>query len=377
MNTNTKINTTLLKEILEETPENQNIMLMGKHGIGKSQILESFFSEKGFKVVTLFLGQMSDPGDLIGIPHKNEITGHTEFLPPYWFPTDDTPVVLFLDELNRARPEVLQTIMDLALNKKLAGHSLPKGSRLISAVNNGDEYQLTELDPALVSRFNIYEFVPSVNEWLDWAEKNEIDERIRNFISKNGEMLDCDKINEDDCMEKSPDRRGWQKVSDFIKGKELNQNRKNIISGIIGKKAANCFMEFICNNERLTGEKLLLGNFDQTVQILEKTGTAEMAALNDSVFEYLEKGKISAADKYTVAQNLQKYYGYLEKKNYREILSHFANIFAGKEHPNALMFIISECENLYMQVTDYVNALGSLREDYAYESKRDYFKNYR
>lgn len=125
----------LLLEVLEETPATQNIMLMGKHGIGKSQILEKFYSEKEYKVVTLFLGQMSDPGDLIGIPHKNEETGHTEFMPPYWFPIDDTPVVLFLDELNRARPEVLQTIMDLALNRKLAGRSLPAGSRIISKGN--------------------------------------------------------------------------------------------------------------------------------------------------------------------------------------------------------------------------------------------------
>ena len=115
-----RIETKMLLKILEETPASQNIMLMGKHGIGKSQILEDFYGKQGCKVVTLFLGQMSDPGDLIGIPRKNEATGHTEFMPPYWFPTDETPVVLFLDELNRARPEVLQTIMDLALNRCLS-----------------------------------------------------------------------------------------------------------------------------------------------------------------------------------------------------------------------------------------------------------------
>ena len=42
-----KIDSNLLMEILEETPASQNIMLMGKHGIGKSQILEKFYSEKG------------------------------------------------------------------------------------------------------------------------------------------------------------------------------------------------------------------------------------------------------------------------------------------------------------------------------------------
>ena len=62
------INSTQLQFILDNTPSDQNIMLVGKHGIGKSRILENYFSQKGQKVVTLFLGQMSDPGDLIGLP---------------------------------------------------------------------------------------------------------------------------------------------------------------------------------------------------------------------------------------------------------------------------------------------------------------------
>ena len=90
------VNTEQLLFILENTPAEQNIMLQGKHGIGKSQILEKFFSEKNQKVVTLFLGQMSDPGDLIGLPEKNQQTGKTDFMLPYWFPTDNEPIVLFL-----------------------------------------------------------------------------------------------------------------------------------------------------------------------------------------------------------------------------------------------------------------------------------------
>ena len=65
-----KINTKLLEYILKVTPAEQNILLVGRHGIGKSKILENFYKRKGFSVVNLFLGQMSDPGDLIGLPQK-------------------------------------------------------------------------------------------------------------------------------------------------------------------------------------------------------------------------------------------------------------------------------------------------------------------
>lgn len=212
------INAEQLYFILDNTPPEQNIMLVGKHGIGKSRILEEYYSEKKCKVVTLFLGQMSDPGDLIGLPEKNEKTGKTDFMLPYWFPLDKTPVVLFLDELNRARPEVLQTIMDLALNRKLAGKTLPEGSRIISAVNNGGEYQLTDLDPALVSRFNIYEFSPTVGDWLKWAETAGVDERICSFIKENPEYLDGNEQNAElQNLERTPDRRSWERVSSIIK----------------------------------------------------------------------------------------------------------------------------------------------------------------
>lgn len=351
-----RIDGNLLLEILEETPATQNIMLMGKHGIGKSQILEKFYTAKGCKVVSLFLGQMSDPGDLIGIPHKNEETGHTEFMPPYWFPTDDTPVVLFLDELNRARPEVLQTIMDLALNRKLAGRSLPAGSRIISAVNNGEEYQLTDLDPALVSRFNIYEFVPSVQDWLLWANKNGIDERITSYIAANPKALDNQMAIEDmENLEKTPDRRAWVRVSEIISGKEvLKQSHKSMIAGIVGGVAANRFFEFLDHNHLLTAKELLQGNFEMNRLKLETYKTPQFATINDAVFVYLESDKYGDSDKAVMAENLSAYFNYLEEKKLREAMAHFANMFSGTMYPNALVFIIGECPTLYSKMTKFV-----------------------
>src|SRR5574344_423089 len=202
------VNTDEIQTILKITPPEQNIMVCGKHGIGKSQIITDFFTTQGMKVVPLFLGQMSDPGDLIGLPDRDNVSLKTRFLPPFWLPSDDTPVVLFLDELNRARPEVLQTIMDLALNRTLAGRRLPQGSRIVSAVNAGDEYQLTDLDPALVSRFNIYTFNPSSDEWLKWATKKGFDSRILHYIKLKPNRLDCYRVDEEDSnLTKIPDRR--------------------------------------------------------------------------------------------------------------------------------------------------------------------------
>ncbi len=124
-----------LLEILAMTPAEQNIMLAGAHGIGKSRILTDYFESKGVPVITLFLGQMSDPGDLIGLPNKNEKTGNTEFLPPYWFPTDNQPIVLFLDEVNRARPEISDVF-----SRYFMGSSNEHGALFIS--NNENKLEI-------------------------------------------------------------------------------------------------------------------------------------------------------------------------------------------------------------------------------------------
>lgn len=356
-----RINTNELLQILEKTPASQNIMLMGKHGIGKSKILETFFTDRGSKVVPLFLGQMSDPGDLIGLLNKNEATGKTEFMPPYWFPTDGKPIVLFLDELNRARPEVLQTIMDLALNRTLAGKKLPDGSRIISAVNNGEEYQLTDLDPALVSRFNIYEFSPTPQEWLLWAAKSRLDERVINFIAEHTDFLDGDGTkNDENSLEKTPDRRAWERVSQTISGeKTLDSPFKKIIAGIVGSRAANAFFESIRTHRLLSGKDVLAGDFRTVAPTIARYSTPELAALNDSIFRFVETESKTLGEKQKAlaSENLLQYFALLKNQGKREAMAHFAALFTGNDYPNTLIFVVENASGLYSEITKFIGEI--------------------
>ena len=348
------INTKQLTYILDHTPASQNIMLVGKHGIGKSRILEDYFSNKGAKVVTLFLGQMSDPGDLIGLPEKNEKTGKTDFMLPYWFPLDNEPVVLFLDELNRARPEVLQTIMDLTLNRKLAGKSLPQGSRIISAVNKGNEYQLTNLDPALVSRFNIYEFQPSVGDWIDWAQKSGIDPRIISFIKDNPEYLDSD---EDEGLaenlERSPDRRSWERTSQIIKEfDQLSDLQKPLVSGILGSKAAALFFRHTCQNDLPSAKDLLTSDFSEHLTLLEKLDSAKLSLLNTGLLKFLESKSYNKDDEEKLSQNLEAYFDYLADSGHKELQAHFESLLKAEKYPESLYFISTKAPGLYKKLFD-------------------------
>jgi len=290
------INVKELTYILDNMPSEQVIMLKGSHGIGKSSILTNYYSAKGMKVVTFFLGQMSDPGDLIGLPNKDEATGKTVFMPPYWFPTDDKPIVLFLDELNRARPELLQAVMDLVLNKVLAGKSLPKGSIIMAAVNDGDEYTVNELDPALVSRFNVYEFKPSFTDWISWAESSGVDKRVINFLQQDPAWLDGIPNNEGDgqCgLTKSPDRRAWKKVSDYIKThSELSAIDRKAIAGIIGEVAMAHFVNSLSYTASVTPQAIL-SSFEEAYPSLLLMRHLELAALAKSVLRYISMSDLT------------------------------------------------------------------------------------
>lgn len=358
---NISVNITELRQLLDATPASHNIMLVGQHGIGKSEILNEYFSSQGMTVISLFLGQMSDPGDLIGLPCKEEQTGRTNFMPPYWFPVDGKPIVLFLDELNRARPEILQTVMDLALNRKLAGKPLPRGSRIISAVNAGDQYQLTDLDPALVSRFNIVNFKPTAEEWLLWARKSGLDERVISFIDTNRIWLDKDpdqKEGQDTGLDKTPDRRAWKRVSDVISSRdELKEIDAKIISSIVGPKAASVFVQSSSAKKLLSGKDILSRFSDKKVkQTLDEYAIHQLSVVNEGVFRTLEVEKVSPKLKSAYVENLTSYFQYLAK-HHKEAAAHFATLYVKSTYPAAVGFMAGSCQTLVMMLLAYIKTL--------------------
>ena len=361
----TTVNETELRTILETTPPDQNIMIAGKHGIGKSVIIKKFFEAKGKKVVTMFCSQAADPGDIIGLPRFNEETGKTEFALPWWFPTDNTPVVLFLDELNRARPEILQVVMDLTLSRKLAGKSLPEGSQVISAINEGDEYQLTDLDPALVSRINLYNFVPTPQDWIKWAPKAGIDSRVISFITTNVKYLDSNFAEDSTTLDKSPDRRAWERVSDIMKQEPtIDVPFKKMISGIVGGSAAVAFYESIQKNTLVTPEDLLK-SFRSCKNLLKKYNLQQLTYLNDNICSYIDSSlgdfdNPVLQDKY--AENLQEYFEFLQdrKEGNREAFAHFIGNYETCSYPNLSMLIASHPDTLEDTINNFITNTGGI-----------------
>ena len=352
-----------LYQVLELTPPEQNILLVGKHGIGKSEIISQFYRQHlNIPVIPFFLGQMSDPGDLIGLLHKDEASGRSVFLPPYWWPAPDRAVVLFLDELNRARPEILQAVQDLTLNKTLAGKTLPPGSRVIAAVNAGEEYQLTELDPALVSRFNLYEFAPTVEDWLLWASKRDVDPRILTFVQEHPEYLDGDNPDADAAIAtagllKTPDRRAWAKVSDFVRNhEELEDIHFKLIAGMVGSRASLDFRQSLATQRGLSPEQLLL-QFSRHRSKLKTMEIQDFASLNERALLWLCAGRCPENRADSARKNLLNYLQYLRKAKQQEAIAHFASLVQSPKFEAAMSFI-AESMDLIDFLSEYLETIG-------------------
>jgi len=139
------------KECARRLPENVSVLVIGDHGIGKSQAVYQLGDDFKLPIVERRLSQMSE-GDMIGLPELKD--GVTRFAPPDWYKTAcDTPVILFLDELNRATDEIQQGAFQIVLGRELNGHKLHPETRVYVAVNHGAEYNVNDMDPALLDRF--------------------------------------------------------------------------------------------------------------------------------------------------------------------------------------------------------------------------------
>lgn len=262
-----------ITKIIESTPQDQPVCLVAPHGVGKSEFITEHFTRKGYRVETKFLGQMADEGDLSGFPYK-EMQGKTMkmfFAEPFWWPKHDEKFVLFLDELNRAKPELRQCVMDLVLNKMLNGRRLPKDSYIIAAINPSHEsgyYDVDDLDPALIDRFNTYEFQPNIDEWLDWAVVKKVHSTVLSFIAKNNALLFTD-IKSAKSGDVNPSPRSWKRVSDFMnKLGDVNDIKfiKTWCGGIVGLAATSHFVRHLKENDRGITAGKVITNWNPSIE---------------------------------------------------------------------------------------------------------------
>ena len=169
--------------VVSRMPAEMSVLARGATGVGKSAIFHQIGRNLGLPIIDRRLSQMTE-GDILGLPELTD--GITRFAPVDWFVRAcEEPVVLFLDEINRASVEVQQCAFQIVLDRQLNGMTLHPDTRIYSAINEGSEYQVNEMGPALMRRFWTVDLEPTTEDWLQWASsEGNIDPIITSFIGQ-------------------------------------------------------------------------------------------------------------------------------------------------------------------------------------------------
>jgi hypothetical protein len=291
-------------------PNSISILIRGMHGIGKSELVYQLGKHFGLPTIERRLSQMSE-GDIIGLPELNN--GVTRFCPSDWYKKCcDEPHVLFLDEINRATPEVMQAAFQIVLDRTLNGHTLHPESRIFACVNVNGSYQVNEMDPALLDRFFVVDLEPTVEEWLEYA-KPVIHEFTYGFIAANNKMLDpTTRINPGTVQ---PSRRSWIRHDatlranglfdvDFKKNSAAEQHFYCLSVGMIGLEAAIAFTDFVKNIERQVTAEDVLDRWDENQEKIESLGQEKWNIISEKVIDHMTTNVLLEHQ----AANLGKYF---------------------------------------------------------------------
>ncbi len=283
-----------MKEIIRRIMEIGEVpMLVGPAGVGKTDVMKQIAKETGRDLVILILSQM-EPGDLIGMPDRKD--GKTVFLKPEWWPENGNAII-FLDEINRAHRSIRAAIMQLLIDKRINGHVLPDGVWIAAAMNPAtDDYDVDEIfDAAFVDRFVWLKFAPGLEQWLAWAQDNDLPQWVMNLAIDMPELSTVDA--NFPMPEIKPTRRAMvrcAKVLSALNKKTIEKHGFEIAAGIVGPHAANTFVKYALGKVkyRVTIDDVLK-NFAKVKDILPKLEKDEVMAIVTRLAMRVREGNVT------------------------------------------------------------------------------------
>jgi hypothetical protein len=299
-----------LKTIASNLPPHIAVLMQGPTGVGKSFAAKAIAKELGLPFIDV-RGSTMDESDL-GIPDlekSREAGAYTKMLPSWYVRACREPVVLMLDELNRSLPQVMQGFFQVVLDRELGNgpdgiaYRLHPETRVIAAVNVGNEYDVNEMDPALLRRFWVTEIEPTVTNWVEWAKEVGLDTVLVEFVQQNPEHWRVDPANAEPGAV-LPTPASWHRLNDSLVHMDLAPGKVAgsgpdllypVSRGFVGTEAAIAFTEFIKNYERnISAEDVLAGKCK--AEDVKDVEASMKLSLLDKLVDYAKDNKLTAKE---------------------------------------------------------------------------------
>lgn len=250
-------------------------LLIGHKGLGKTEGVEQYAKENGYRFLPIKLGNMQDAADLLGLfefikdPQGNVRSKYAR--PDFWPMNPDDKVLIFFDEINRANRQLRQPVMEMALEHRHHDWIAPEKVRFAAAMNpNTDEYEVESMDDAaLLDRFCHLKFTPTVDEWSDYMHTKGADARYVGFFRENPIALDG-KMS-DFSINTTPSRRKADALINRILIQDLPDFAvQEIVMGLLGPAEGQSFFQFYKKHEKPLTAKDILDKLPEHRMTLEK-----------------------------------------------------------------------------------------------------------
>ena len=235
----------------------QPVFIWGPPGVGKSDVVRQIAETKkvALKDVRALL---LDPVDLRGLPFLSG-NGQAKWATPDFLPSGGEGI-LFLDELNAATAMVQASCYQLVLDRKLGDYTLPDGWAIVAAGNrDSDRGVTTRMPTPLRNRFTHLSFEVDMQEWCEWAIRNNIRPEVIAFIRFRPDLLS--QFDRDANAFPSP--RSWAFVSKILNGAPAPEIEHDLIAGTVGTGAATEFTAFLMTYRNLPNIDAILMNPEQ------------------------------------------------------------------------------------------------------------------
>lgn len=287
-------------DVAKHLPAEHSVLVRGRHGIGKSQVIYQLSKFFGLPVMERRLSQVTE-GDMVGLPwlEGEGAKGATKFMPPDWFmDCVNKPHVIFLDEINRATPEVMQAAFELVLDRRIQGREVHKDCRIYAAINASAEYQINDMDPALLDRFFVIDLDPTIEDWVAWGREH-VHPCVVDFILQHPKHLEHTEAIEPGRI--YPSRRSWDRLNTALAADAGNGmplidvpddgRFYGVCMGFVGPEAANQLVSFVRESNAHISAADVLDKFSKVEKRLKKLSNDKHNAVIEKVDEHCKKNE--------------------------------------------------------------------------------------
>ena len=340
-------------KIVKSLPPHHAVLMRAGTGVGKSYLVNQFSKQISLPLIDVRASIMSEGDvqcypDIEGMKEKGIMT----FCMPSWFVRAcNEPVVLFLDEFNRGLPTVQQSFFQIVLDRQLGNdengnpYNIHPETRIFAAINHGNEYDVNEMDPALLRRFWTIDLKPTKSDWITWAKSKNVDNLIVEFLKTRSSHLyvDLEKIRPGNVF---PTPASWARFDEVLKYNNIslyddrnNFDIYNTAVGFVGQEAAVEFTDFVKKYEIVVSPEELLKSFKSCEKKLKSMSNDRLNSLIERLGEHSGNNDWSVSE----AKNAAK----LGKMVSEEMMIHFWSCVTKSKN-------ITSIQKFHKEIGEYV-----------------------